>query len=199
MLFDYFKNRKEKREREQAEIAARNAMIDEALKFKETFDKAAEDEKVSRAIIMESDVPWFKLSGDEYSLINPPTEPISDRYEYNKAFIKMLRKQGHSGETDAEVISKWEVREANAKFEAQVKRDRESKITSHEPWIEIVSEKYNKDMKQVAVKLDWNPAFINMLRANGYTGKDEQELVDRWFKSVSESIAMDLHGEKFDA
>lgn len=199
MLFDYFKNRKEQKQRLLAEAAARNAMIDEAIKFKESFDKATEDEKVSKAIIMESDVPWFKLIGEEYSLINPPTESISERYEYNKAFIKMLRKQGHTGETDAEVISKWEIREANQKFEAQVKRDRESKMTSSEPWIEIVSEKYNKDMKQVAIKLDWNPAFIHMLRVNGYTGKDEQELVDRWFKSVSESIAMDLHGEKFDA
>ena len=197
-MFDYFKKRKEEKERLAREASEQAVRVAEALKFKEEFDKAAEEEKISKAIIMESDVPYYKLIGAEYTLVDPPTDPIDERYEYNKAFIKMLRKQGYTGESDSGLISAWEKAEAETRFAAESKKNREAKMTSHEPWVEIVSETYDEALGQVSMKLDWNPAFIRMLRQNGFSGKDDQELVDRWFKGVSESIAMDLHNEKFD-
>ncbi len=198
MIFEYFKKKKQAKLDAEEALRKRNALIDEALKFKEEHEAKQMNDTINKEIIMASDVPYYKLLGEEYSTVSPPTDPINERYEYNKAFIKKLRQDGYVGESDAEVITAWEKGEAEKKLEAANKVEREKKMASLEPWIEVVSDHYDHEQQQVAIKLDWNPAFIKMLRQHGFTGRDEQELVDRWFKSVSDSIASEIHGEKFD-
>ena len=37
-------------------------------------------------------------------------------------------------------------------------------------------------------ELDWNPEFVNMLKQSGYQGETEEEIVDRWFQTLCQTI-----------
>lgn len=158
-------------------------------KFEEEAILKSKTEAEQLEIVMTSDIPWYKLVGDAYDIEKPPVDAIQDRYLWNKAFIKSLREAGHLGETDAEVISKWEVHTATEKLNRLIKLQKETRKSSNEPWVEILSEEYDESTQQVSMTLDWNKAFVKMLRSNGYVGVTEQEIVDKWFKRLSETIA----------
>lgn len=162
------------------------------------IDRELEERKqAERALRMESDVPWYKLIGQPYKLETPPTESVATRYEWNPAFIRQLREQGHVGETDMQVIENWEKKIATERNAKAVELDRKIKRESDEPWVEVVSERYDETKKQVEMKLDWNFAFVKMLRENGYSGHSEQEIIDKWFKRISQEIAGNLNGGDF--
>jgi ElaB/YqjD/DUF883 family membrane-anchored ribosome-binding protein len=42
-----------------------------------------------------------------------------------------------------------------------------------------------------SVELDWNEYFVMHLRDNGYKGKTEEEIVDKWFTALCNAIAID--------
>ncbi len=176
-------------------VAERAAIEAEQRRAEDDKIKAAADEKLR----MESPVPWYELIGKPYDLESPPIEPINERYRWNKAWITHLREGGYVGEYDHEVISDYEKKTEHKRVERLLVIQREEKKKSSEPWVEIMSENYDEDEKQVVMNLDWNQAFIKMLRQNGFTGRDDHEIVDRWFKTVSESIAGDIHGQRYDA
>jgi hypothetical protein len=172
--------------------------IAEALELKSKLEQEASQTKLDRQVIMDSAAPWYKLIGKPYSIDAVPTEPVSERYEYNKAWITSLREQGYKGETDSQVISDWEVKTEETRVKRLLELDREKKKNSSEPWVEVVSEKYDESTKQVEMKLDWNGAFIKMLRVHGYTGNNEQEIVDKWFQRLSQDIAAELHDTTYE-
>lgn len=180
-------------------------LIEEALRKRDEearalAEKKAAEEKadLDKKVLMESEVPYMKRVGAEYDLENIPLAPVSERYIWNKAFIRKLREDGYVGETDSEVILDWERKTALAKAERLAVRQKEERKKSSEPWVEVVGETYDEDKKQIAVNLDWNIAFIKMLRANGYSGNSEQEIVDKWFKSLSDEIAAEQHKARYD-
>ena len=47
---------------------------------------------------------------------------------------------------------------------------------SKEPWMQFVSGKIDPD-KGVELSIDWNTAFIEQLKQNGYTGISELQIV----------------------
>lgn len=53
------------------------------------------------------------------------------------------------------------------------------KKKSPEPWFEVVSDRVSAD-GQVAIELDWNDAFIEMLKEQKYEGITEEELVQKF-------------------
>lgn len=195
---DYFENKRQNL-----------LLIEEALSKREIEKKtAAETEKIDKEqkeedirnekLRMESPVPWFELIGAKYDIEIPPLEPVTQRYRWNSAFIKHLREEGYTGQHDHEVIAVWEKNVAEKKAARIAEIQKEERRKSPEPWVEITGECYDEDLKQVSVILDWNPAFIKMLRSNGYQGASEQEMIDKWFKRLSEDIAGELHGTKYD-
>lgn len=58
-----------------------------------------------------------------------------------------------------------------------------------EPYINVLSvELDKKNMGNGSFELDWNDAFIKELRAAGYPGKTDEDVVDLWFKNVCRNI-----------
>lgn len=49
---------------------------------------------------------------------------------------------------------------------------------------------------QVAIKLDWNDAFIRLLQARGIEGKDEEELIQNYLHVVSNRADSELFEEE---
>lgn len=198
-MFKYFEDKRLKKEAAAAEQARKDAELHDALVFKTEYEGKLAKDELDKIVLMESDVPYYKLIGEQYTSLHTGVfDPVVERYIWNKAFIKSLQKQGYGGESDSEIIHAWEVAEDAKRIATTLAVEKTRRYDSPEPWVEIVSDSYDPELRQVRIKLDWNKAFIVMLRKNGYTGRDDQELVDKYFKSISESIAQDMHGEKFD-
>ena len=180
-------------EQKAAEAAEADRLATERIE-KEEKEAAEHNEKLR----MESPVPWYELIGEKYDIEHPPLAPVTERYRWNKAFITHLREENYTGQHDYDVIAAWEKSTEEKRAARIALIQREEKKKSDEPWVEIVSEVYDPDTKQVSISLDWNYAMIKMLRANGYKGNSEQEIIDLYFKRLSEDIAGEIHGTKYD-
>ena len=157
-----------------------------------------EAEDVKMQVIMDSDVPWMKrITTESYDVNNPPTTSIRERYTWNKAFISLLKERGFSGE-DEEIVLAWEIDEEKKKIKTYNAKVREERMNSDDPWIEFLGDEYDEDTQQVNVKLDWNKAFVKVLRENGYSGASDETIINRYLKSLSESLADEISKEKFD-
>lgn len=65
-----------------------------------------------------------------------------------------------------------------------------------EPYVNVVKMGVNPGNAQAGfVELDWNDEFIKMLQENGYEGRSDEEIVNKWFNGVCRTI---LANEKAD-
>lgn len=79
---------------------------------------------------------------------------------------------------------------ANAK-EAATKRG--------EPYISVVSVELDPDnVGNGAFELDWNDIFVAKLLRAGYEGKDDAQIVDRWFQTICRNVLMENY-EQWEA
>ena len=155
-------------------------------------------ENAKMQVIMDSDIPWVKrITTESYDINNPPKNTIRERYKWNKAFISSLKQDGYSGEEE-EIVLKWEINEEKKKIESYNSKLREERMNSDDPWIEVLGDEYDEETQQVNVKLDWNKAFVKVLRTNGYSGSNDESIINRYLKSLSESLAAEISSEKYD-
>lgn len=57
---------------------------------------------------------------------------------------------------------------------------------STEPWVEVQS--WTDTPQGVKIELDWNDAFVTYLRANGYTGADDDQLVQKYLALLTQHV-----------
>jgi len=58
-----------------------------------------------------------------------------------------------------------------------------------EPYISVLSVDLDKkNLGNGSFELDWNDAFIKELRAAGYPGKTDEDVVDMWFRNICRNI-----------
>ena len=58
-----------------------------------------------------------------------------------------------------------------------------------EPYIAVLSvEVDKKNLGNGNFELDWNDAFIKELRASGYPGKTDEDVVDMWFRNICRNV-----------
>lgn len=63
---------------------------------------------------------------------------------------------------------------------------------NQEPWVSVLSVELNpQDPSQGNFELDWNDLFIVQLKNAGYFAKTDDEIVDKWFISLCQSIVHD--------
>lgn len=63
-------------------------------------------------------------------------------------------------------------------------RDRKE---SDEPWFEFVGGEVHPE-HGLELRLDWNDAFINQLRTQGYKGTSDDELIAQYIANVQKSV-----------
>ena len=60
---------------------------------------------------------------------------------------------------------------------------------SEEPWVKVLNMNVNPDNPRNGFfELDWNTAFVDNLKSHGYQGQTEEEIVDRWFQTLCNTI-----------
>ena len=58
---------------------------------------------------------------------------------------------------------------------------------SKDPWVDIIGWVHTD--KGVKVELEWNDAFVDYLQANGVTGLDEEQVVQKWVTLLLRDMA----------
>ena len=60
---------------------------------------------------------------------------------------------------------------------------------SKEPWVKVLNMNVNPDNPRNGFfELDWNDAFVENLKGHGYQGNSQEEIVDRWFQTLCNTI-----------
>ena len=62
---------------------------------------------------------------------------------------------------------------------------------SPEPWMEIVAISA-EEKGQIKIQLEWNTPFVEQLRANGFTGPDEETVMQRYVAILARDVAEDM-------
>ena len=90
------------------------------------------------------------------------------------------------------VAKKTTARKTTKKIDFAGMTPRQIADAKGEPWVNIVSVELDPDnIGNGAFELDWNDKIITNLVRAGYTGKDDNEMVDRWFQEVCRNIVME--------
>lgn len=96
---------------------------------------------------------------------------------------------------EREERAKVEAELADAKREVGLVRLKEeadrAKREGKEPWVEIKSADHN-EVRGIQIELDWNPAFIQYLKENGITGRDEETAVQKWLAFLYQDLIVRL-------
>ena len=68
-----------------------------------------------------------------------------------------------------------------------------------EPYVTVVSVELDPDnVGNGAFELDWNEIFVARLVKAGYAGKDDAQIVDRWFQDICRNVLMENY-EQWEA
>lgn len=66
-----------------------------------------------------------------------------------------------------------------------------------EPYISVVAvDLDNKNLGNGSFELDWNDRFIKDLRAAGYPGKTDEDVVDLWFRDICRNILAETYEQE---
>jgi hypothetical protein len=74
--------------------------------------------------------------------------------------------------------------------------EKQKRYESEEPYVEIVCERLSTD-GSVELNLDWNDAFIRLLKTKGYKAPTEDKLIELWMASLSQNTADNIGKESF--
>lgn len=82
--------------------------------------------------------------------------------------------------------------EAKKKAAAEAKKKKSPKeiaTAKGEPYISVVAVEVDKNnLGNGNFELDWNDKFIKDLRAAGYPGKTDEDVVDMWFRNICRNV-----------
>lgn len=66
-----------------------------------------------------------------------------------------------------------------------------------EPYINVLSVDLDKkNLGNGSFELDWNDAFIKELRAAGYPGKTDEDVVDMWFRAICRNVLAEAYEQE---
>lgn len=67
--------------------------------------------------------------------------------------------------------------------------EKEIATARKEPYIRVVDTQFDlKNPTNGYFELDWNSFFIDELKKAGYNGINEEEIVDKWFKTICQNV-----------
>lgn len=84
-----------------------------------------------------------------------------------------------------------EVEYAHGKLQENAYQKKRAELKG-EPWICIVNSGFDpaQGIDGVFFEFDWNAQWIEFLRANGYSGRSDEQVIDEWFADVCRNHTM---------
>lgn len=78
------------------------------------------------------------------------------------------------------------------KVAAKAKSSKEIATKKKEPYVAVVGvELEENNPGNGAFELDWNEYFVAKLVKAGYEGRDDAQIVDRWFQDICRNVVME--------
>jgi hypothetical protein len=63
--------------------------------------------------------------------------------------------------------------------------EKQAATEKNEPWVAVLDTQINPDnIRNGFFELDWNNEFIEQLLDAGYKGESQEEIVDKWFRTI---------------
>ena len=79
--------------------------------------------------------------------------------------------------------------ESKPKIEAKELTEKEIASLKKEPYIRVIDTQFDRNNPSNGFfELDWNEYFIADLKRAGYTGANDEEIVDKWFRQLCQNI-----------
>lgn len=112
---------------------------------------------------------------------------MSDEKNIDPELLTMIKQQ---------VLEELKTEEARKREESKAERERQRKEyeqyvermkSSSEPWVDVTG--WSETEEGVKVELEWNDAFVDYLRANGVTGADDEQIVQKWVTLLLRDMA----------
>jgi hypothetical protein len=102
-----------------------------------------------------------------------------------KALNAQIKREQAKVQKDIEQIKK----EKKPRKSKETKTPKEIATEKGEPYISVLSvELDKKNVGNGSFELDWNDTFVKDLRAAGYPGKTDEDVVDMWFRNICRNI-----------
>ena len=78
---------------------------------------------------------------------------------------------------------------AEPKLKVKATSPKDLATKKKEPYVSVVSVELDPDnVQNGAFELDWNEYFVAKLIKAGYEGKDDAQIVDRWFQTICRNV-----------
>ena len=89
---------------------------------------------------------------------------------------------------DEKTVAELEIDVKNGKI-SQSQADKKIAELKKEPWVNVNKMGINpENAKAGFIELDWNDHFVAMLHDNGYTGTNDEDVVNKWFNDVCRTV-----------
>lgn len=102
-------------------------------------------------------------------------------------------------EIKAQILQELKDEQTLAMEQAKAEREKQRKSymdyveqmkKSNEPWVDVTG--WTETDKGVKAELEWNDAFVDYLRANGITGADDDQVVQKWVTVLLRDMADEM-------
>ena len=107
-----------------------------------------------------------------------------------KATEDLAEKLRHAEITRQEIVAA-EAEKARLKEEEELAKlsPKELATQNKEPWVAVLDTHINQDnIRNGFFELDWNEYFVLQLKAAGYRGSTDEEIVDSWFSELCRNV-----------
>lgn len=130
----------------------------------------------------------FGLMPGSWGLKGKARERAEAEYYYEGIDLEKALAVIEADTPDAEKVA---VLDVELKHELISQSDRDKKVAEiqGEPYVNILNMGVDpENVAQGYFELDWNDEFIRMLQGAGLTGKNDEEIVNKWFNAVCRTV-----------
>ena len=88
--------------------------------------------------------------------------------------------------------TKVKLKEKEDELEKINKKEQATK--NGEPYINVIEIDVSKDRPGIgSIELDWNIYFVEFLKKHGYEGRDDEQIIDRWFTDLCKNVVLETY------
>jgi hypothetical protein len=90
------------------------------------------------------------------------------------------------------MIKQWK-RWRAGRIENKEQREKALATLDNKPWVKVLDVEFADPSHPSigSMELDWNEQFIEMLKENGYSGRNAEDIVDMWFRDLCRGVIDD--------
>ena len=109
-------------------------------------------------------------------------------YYYEGEDLEKALAEINSNSEEEKTIAQLEIDFKNGKI-GRYEYEKEVATLKKEPYVNVMKLEVNpENAKAGYMELDWNDHFVKFLHDNGYTGKSDEDVVNKWFNDVCRTV-----------